>query len=353
MGRPAYEELYEKIRREIVSGGYPFGSKLPGKRALAEQNGLSVITVAHALEMLADEGYVETRERSGCYAAYRAADGFSGRIAEEPFLPTVPDAPSSADVDGISFPMLARLTRKVLAEQGEKLLEKTPNQGLSQLRQSLSGYLARARGIHAEPDQIILGAGAEYLYGMLTEILGRDQVWAIEQPSYEKIEQVYTARGIRLDRLPLGRNGLQSEPLWRSEAAVLHVSPYRSYPSDVTASASKRAEYLKWGEREGRLIIEDDYESEFAVQRKPMEPLFARAAQGNVIYLNSFSRTISPALRTGYLVLPKELVPVYQARAGFHSCTVPTLEQFLLSALIDSGDFERHIRRVRRKLRAP
>ncbi|MBQ3705928.1 MAG: PLP-dependent aminotransferase family protein [Clostridia bacterium] len=352
MGRTAYGELYEKIRREIISGGYPYGSRLPGKRVLAEQNGISVITAAHALEMLADEGYVEMRERSGCYAAYRASDDFPGREPEEPSRREMPEVPSSADVDGISFALLAKRIRGVLAEQGEKLLEKTPNQGLLLLRQSLSGYLARSRGILAEPEQIILGAGAEYLYGLLTEILGGERIWAIEQPSYEKIEQVYAARGIRLDRLPLGRNGLQSEPLRRTKAGVLHISPYRSYPSDVTASASKRAEYLKWGEEEGRVIIEDDYESEFAIQRKPMDTLFSQAVRGNVIYLNSFSRTISSSLRAGYMVLPKNLLPLYHERAGFYSCTVPALEQYLLASLLDSGDFERHIRRVRRKLRA-
>ncbi|MBQ9211790.1 MAG: PLP-dependent aminotransferase family protein [Clostridia bacterium] len=351
MSQPAYLALYEKLRREIVSGGFPYGSKLPGKRALAEQNGVSVITVAHALEMLADEGYLAIRERSGCYVAYRAAEDFQRGQEPEPSYTELPELRSSADVDGFPFSVLAKAMRKVLADQGEALLQKSPNQGLLSFRQSLSRYLARSRGIQADPEQIVIGAGTEYLYGLLTEMLGWEKGWAIEFPSYEKIEQVYSARGIMLDPLPLARDGVQSEALWRTEASVLHISPYRSYPSDVTASASKRAEYLRWSEGPGRIIIEDDFESEFSVQRKPMDTLFSQATQENVIYLNTFSRTISSAMRVGYLVLPRTLLPLYHQRVGFYSCTVPAFEQSVLAELIDSGDFERHIRRVRRKLR--
>jgi len=354
---PAYETIYTRIRQEILSGVYPYGAKLPGKRALADQFGVSVITVAHALEMLSDEGYLTLRERSGCYAAYRASNGFQTGalpetgVSDAPFADAA-DQISSADLEGFPFSSLARTMRRLLSEQAEALLLKSPNQGLPALRQAISRYLSRSRGITASPERIVIGAGAEYLYGLLADMLGTGRIWAIEAPSYEKIEQVYTARGVRLDPLPLGRDGLQSEPLWRTEASVLHLSPYRSYPSDVTASASKRAEYLRWGELPGRLIIEDDFESEFCVRRKPMDTLFSSSARENVIYLNTFSRTVSPSLRVAYMVLPGQLLPVYQQRAGFYSCTVSALEQHLLAAIIDSGEFERHIRRVRRRLRA-
>ena len=351
MARPAYETLYEKIRREIVSGDYPCGSRLPGKRALAERSGVSVITAAHALELLAEEGYIESRERSGNYVIYSPTDRFR---AQEAVLdpPVLPDAPVSAEVDGFPFSVLARTMRRVLTEQEGNILQKTPGQGALFFRQALSRYLARSQGIHADPDQIVIGAGAEYLYGLIVDVLGRDRAWAIEYPSYEKIEQVYTARGITPERLPLTREGLRSDALWNCDASVLHVSPYRSYPTGVTASASRRAEYLRWAEEKNRLLIEDDFESEFSIQRKPMDPLFVLSARENVIYLNTFSRTLSPAFRVGYMVLPKRLVPLYRERAGFYSCTVPAFEQYVLTELINSGDFERHIRRVRRSLRA-
>ena len=354
MRRPAYETLYDLLRLKIISGDYPYGSRLPGKRTLAEEQGLSVITVAHALDLLAEEGYIAPRERSGCYVSYlRAEDMASVRKKPGTMIPGA-SAPrtSSADMDGFPFHILSRTMRRVLSEQGPAILEKTPGQGLLLLRQALSRYLSRSSGIEAAPGQIVLGAGAEYLYGLLAELLGRQGVWAIEYPSYEKIDQVYTARGLSLDRLPLAGDGLQSEALWRTSARVLHVSPYRSFPSDITASASKRAEYLLWGADPGKIIIEDDYESEFSVRRKPMAPLFVQSERENVIYMNTFSRTISPALRIGYIILPPPLLPLYQEKAGFYSCTVPAFEQFLLTYLLEQGDLERHIRRVRRKLKA-
>ena len=359
MSKPAYEALYETIRQEIISGIYPYGSKLPGKRDLAEQLGLSVITVAHALELLADEGYIQPKERSGCYVIYRVTDGYLGQDDSSPSTHAFPatsqlsgDLRSSADIEGFPFSVLARSMRRVITDHEESLLQRSPNQGLLSFRQVLSAYLARSRGIQASPDQIVIGAGAEYLYGLLTDILGKDQIWAIESPSYEQIERIYTARGIPLDYLPLERDGIRSESLWHTDASILHVSPYRSFPSDVTASASRRAEYLRWACEPARILIEDDYESEFSVQRKPMMTLFAQSNQNHVIYLNTFSRTISSSLRAGYLVLPSHLLSQYESRAGFYSCTVPTFEQLLLTDLINHGDFERHIRRVRRKLRA-
>ena len=351
MQRPAYELLYEKLRREIVSGGYSFGERLPGKRVIAEQNGVSVITAAHAVEMLADEGYLTLRERSGCYVSYRASDDFSG-VSLPLNSPVSADAPSSADVDGFPFSILVRAMRRVLAEHGASLLIKSPNPGLVSFRRSLSRYLARARGIAARPEQIIIGAGAEYLYGLIVEMLGPGNSWAIESPSYEKIEKVYSARGVPLSFLPLERDGISTAALRNCSASVLHISPYRSYPSDVTASASKRAEYLRWAESPGRFIVEDDYESEFCLRRKPMETLFSQSGMNNVVYLNTFSRTVSPAFRVGYMVLPPALLPRFEERAGFYSCTVPAFEQYVLSSLIDSGEFERHLHRVRRKLRS-
>ena len=347
---PAYLRIYERLRQDIVAGEYPYGARLPGKRALAERMGVSTVTVAHALDMLSDEGYLLPRQRSGCFVRYRAEEGFAGE--ETP--PETPKAelPSSADVDGFSFPLLARTMRRVLSEEGERIMIRPPAEGLPALRVALSRYLARSRGLHAGPEQIVIGAGAEYLYGILTELLGAEGAWAIENPSYEKIERVYRARGIRLCPLPMDREGIEPGALRSCGARVLHVSPYRSYPSDVTASASRRREYLRWADREpGRWLIEDDYESEFNLSRRPADTLFAASEKENVLYLNTFSRTISPALRVGYLVLPRPLAEVYRERAGFHSCPAPVFEQYVLAELLDSGQFERHLNRVRRRLR--
>ena len=197
-------------------------------------------------------------------------------------------------------------------------------------------------------EQIIIGSGSEYLYGLIIELLGRNRTYAIESPSYKKIEQVYQANEIHYDPLPLTYSGINSKSLFSTKADVLHTTPYRSYPSGVTATASKRHEYIRWSKQGKRYIIEDDYESEFSVSAKPTETLFALSNSDNVFYLNTFSKTISPSLRIGYMVLPKHLVIPFERKLGFYSCTVPTFMQYVLTELINNGDFERHINRVRR-----
>ena len=241
--------------------------------------------------------------------------------------------------------------RRVMTERGELLLEKSPNSGCPELRQAIARYLARNRGIHADAEQIIIGAGSEYLYGLIVELLGRHRTYAIESPSYKQIAQVYRAAEITCDPLPLTDTGIDSTALAGTPASVLHTTPYRSYPTGVTATASKRHEYIRWAEKPGRYIIEDDYESEFSVSAKPAETLFALSESDNVIYLNTFSKTVSPSLRAGYMVLPKQLAEEFQEKLGFYSCTVPTFMQYVLEELLENGDFERHINRIRRQKR--
>ena len=208
----------------------------------------------------------------------------------------------------------------------------------------------RNRGIITKPDQIVIGSGSEYLYNRIVELLGREKTYAIEMPSYKKIEQVYLASGVKIDKLKLGTDGIDSAALQNCIADVLHISPYRSYPTGITASASKRHEYLRWASSD-RWIIEDDFESEFSVSRKTEETLFAHTDRDNVIYMNSFSMTVSPSLRVGYMVLPEKLAEEFHEKLGFYSCTVPTYIQFVLAEIIAGGDFERHINRVRRAKR--
>ena len=345
---PKYLALYAALRDEIIRGEWPCGMRLPSRRQIAQERGLSVVTVEHCYELLCQEGYAEARPRSGHFVTYRAADGFA---AAEPPLRLAPDAESSAGgEERFPFSVLARAMRKVLADYGEAILDKAPNAGCESLRRALSRYLARNRSIHAAPEQIVIGAGAEYLYGLVVEMLGNGRVFAIESPSYAKIEQVYRARGVACDLLPLGRDGIRSAALRDTRATVLHITPFRSFPSGVTASASKRAEYVHWAEA-GRYIVEDDFESEFSLLRKPEETVFALSDRQNVVYLNTFSRTVSSSLRVGYMVLPTALLPQFDARVGFYSCTVPAFEQHVLAELIDSGDFERHINRIRRRKR--
>ena len=348
--RPVYLQLYKLIRDDIINGVFLYGGRLPSKRLLAEETGVSTVTVEHAYALLCDEGYALSREKSGFFVNFRRSDGFAvpsdgeGKSYGE-FKARVQEFPS------FSVSILSKTMRRVLSERGEDVLKKSPNKGLPELREAIKRYLARNRGITVDTGQIIIGSGAEYLYRLIIELLGRDKTYAIERPSYDKLEQIYRAAGVKYEQLELSYEGIDSSRLLKSSADVLHTTPYRSFPSGVTASATKRHEYIRWSDKGDRFIIESDYGSEFSVSSQPMESLFALSDNDNVVYLNTFSRTISPAMRIGYMGIPKRLTEDFDSRLGFYSCTVSTFEQLVLSELINNSDFERHINRVRRNKR--
>lgn len=356
MKNSIYLKIYEDMRKSIVEGAYKAGEKIPSKRVCAENYGVSVISVEHAYELLLEEGYIVSKEKSGYFAAFDdvGADLFggieeSGRNQERSSTPAVSSSgltPTDADV----FPgaLYARRARQVLSAYPDVILRKSPNFGTEYLRDTLSKYLARSRHMSASPDNIIVGAGAEYLYGLIFQTLGKKRIYGIEEPSYYRIEQIYESLGADIRRLKLAKNGIKSDALAQTDANTIHITPYRSYPSGVTASASKKREYLKWAGEKGGIIIEDDFESEFTPSRKPEDTLFSLDDRGLVIYVNTFTRTISPSIRIAYMVVPDTLIGVFKENIGFYSCTVSTFEQYILAEIIAGGDFERHINRVRR-----
>ncbi len=347
--RPIYLQVYKQIRDDIIAGAYPYMSKLPSKRLLADEIGISTITVEHAYSLLCDEGYAEAREKSGYFVIFKQTDCFasSGIIDVLPINHKIitPSYPN------LSISVLCKTMRKVITDYYDVMLEKSPNTGCLELRNAIKHYLLRNRAMNVEVNQIVIGSGAEYLYTLIIELLGKDKTVAIENPSYEKIEQIYRTAQVNCELLPLAKDGIDSKSLSMSKADILHTTPYQSYPSGVTASASKRHEYIKWAEKGECFIIESDYGSEFSVSSQPMETLFKLSNSDNVIYLNTFSKTISSSMRVGYMVLPKKLIKPFDEKLGFYSCTVPTFEQYVLTELLNSGDFERHINRVRRAIR--
>ena len=367
----AYMQLYKQMKKDIVEGVLPFGSKLPSKRLLAEETGVSVITVEHTYSILCDEGYIEARQRSGYFVIYRESDFHvvgQSHMAEgdlrydsaltdsnkaHDLLHHVPShEPSHGKAKGnFPFSVLAKTMRRVLTDYSEEILVKSPNHGCPELREAISSYLKRTSGIIVRPEQIIIGSGAEYLYSLIVQLLGKDRVFALENPSYHKIRQVYEANGVTCDMLELGHDGIKTNDLQKTNATVLHITPFNSFPSGVTASISKRQEYLRWADSRNGYIIEDNYDSELTVSKKNEDTVFSLANNNTVIYLNTFSQTIAPSMRIGYMVLPEILVERFESKLGFYSCTVPVFEQFVLAELIRSGDFERHINRVRRARR--
>ena len=343
---PVYLQIYRELRNKIISGAFPEGTRLPSKRTLAADCGVSVATVEHAYSVLCDEDYCRTCERSGCYVIYSPEKSFPTAEMQTPTVTFSNDTSSDSDTL-LPFSAYAAGIRRVLSSMGENILRKSPNNGCSWLREAIARYLLRSRNIEASPEQIIIGSGAEYLYGICIQMLGRDRVIALEDPSYEKIHAVYTANGARCQMLKMDSEGIRLDELEKTNASVLHVTPFNSFPSGITASANRRREYTAWAKRHGAVIIEDDYDSEFALTGTAPETLFSMSSGRNVIYVNTFSQTVAPSIRAGYMLLPSELLPMYVEKAGFYTCTVPMLEQFFLADLLDSGGFERNINRLR------
>ena len=350
-GKPAYVQLYQKLVDDIVSDAYLFGTRLPSKRVISADTGLSVITVEHALDLLCDEGYVESRQRSGYYVIYRK-DDFPGKKGLS--LPEWKAGHTGIHQSSemlIPYSVMAKTMRRVIQDYGERILVKSPNHGCQELRTEISSYLARSRGIQVASSQIIIGSGAEYLYGLVVQLLGTGHIYAVEDPCYDKIKKVYERIGARLEALKMGRDGILSDELAASEAKFLHVTPFHSFPSGITASISKKHEYLRWAKNRKGILIEDNYDSELTVSTKLEESLFSMTDNEDVIYINTFSKTVAPSIRIGYMILPVRLEKEFNDKLGFYSCTVPVFDQYVLAELICNGDFERHINRIRRKRR--
>lgn len=348
-GKPIYIQIYEQIKKDIVCGVYPYKTKLPSKRTLAQETGVSVVSVEHAYGLLCEEGYIEPKERSGYIVMFKKSDGFIA--TEKTEMDKAVKKAMLAKYPELSVSALSKTIRKILSFKQDVLLDRSPSFGIDELKTAIVNYLQKNKGISAKKEQVVIGAGAEYLYGMIINFFGQDKIYAIENPSYKKLEDIFKTRGVKYESLALSKDGIDSFALQKCKADILHTTPYRSYPTGVTATASKKQEYIKWADLDKRYIIEYDYGSEFSVFVKPIETLYALSNKDNVIYLNTFSKTVSPSVRAGYMVLPLSLVKPFYDKLGFYACSVSTLYQYVLAELISSGDLERHINRVRRKLR--
>ena len=344
----AYLQIYEQIKNDIVNGVYLYDTKLPSKRLLSEEIGVSVITVEHAYSLLYDEGYINTRERSGYFVCYTPDSTFVSNSKNAIPLKHTQTIEHNSD---FPFSLYAKTIRKVLSTYGEDIFNQSDGSGSDELKTAIREYLKRSRGIDVKNEQIVIGAGSEYLYGLIVQMLGKNRIYALEDPSYPKIAKVYRANGVKTLFLPLLTDGISSEHLAKTPAAVLHITPYRSYPSRITASASKKHEYIRWAHTGNRIIVEDDFESEFTLLKKSEETVFSLSHGNNVIYVNTFTKTVSPSVRVAYMLLPENMIELYQKTVGFYSCSVPYFNQLILAEFINGGDFERHINRVRRKRR--
>lgn len=354
-GVPLYEQLYRSLAAEMRTGAVPAGTRMPGKRRLAAELSVSVNTVDAAYQMLAAEGYLEARERSGFYVQEYLALPESVAPAAPPKAEAVPERRpirydlSTRGVDPGLFPFRtwARLQKELLYSSPE-LLTHGDAQGDLALRQALASYLEAYRGVRCSAHQIVVGAGLEYLLGLLAPLLPGPA--AVENPGYPRAKQVLENNGVACCCLPVDEDGLSIRALSDSGAAVCYVTPSHQFPTGVTMPAGRRAELLHWAARcpGRRYIIEDDYDSEFRFDTRPLPSLQGMAgADGPVVYLSTCSRSLAPSIRIAYMVLPEQLLPAWHAKYRLYSGTVSRFEQQTLARFITGGYFTRHLARER------
>ena len=358
---PLYEQLYRSLAAEMRAGTLTAGTRMPGKRRLAAELSVSVNTVDTAYQMLAAEGYLTARERSGfTVQEYLALPQEVPAPAVPPVPQPVPEVPpvqfdlSTRGVDPGLFPFRtwARLQKELLYSAPE-LLTPGDARGDAALRQALADYLAEYRGGQCTPEQIVVGAGLEYLLGLLAPLLPGPA--AVETPGYPRAKQVLENNGVRCRCLPVDADGLSLTALAASDAAVCYVTPSHQFPTGVTMPAGRRAELLHWAARAPgqRYIIEDDYDSEFRFDTRPLPSLQGMAgADGPVVYLSTCSRSLAPGIRIAYMVLPQHLLAAWHRKYRLYSGTVSRFEQQTLARFITEGYFTRHLARERTAYKA-
>ncbi len=347
-GVPLYEALYRCIRGDILSGKLTPGQKLPSKRALCANLKVSKITVEGAYNQLLAEGYIRSEEKIGYFVetveqtVQQPVTWEKKKASTQNLLDLTANGPVK-----FPFSVWSRLQREVMLDMGEQLLQTTDNQGLAELRQAIAVHLSEFRGMQVDPDNIIIGAGTDFLYNLLIQLLGRDKIYAVEEPGYSKIRLIYAAAGANCVSAMLDEQGV--DPTQLQTAQVLHISPSHHFPTGLVTPLARRQALLAWSrEKDDRWIIEDDYDSEFRFAAHPMPAMQSLDGGSKVIYMNTFSKSLAPSIRISYMVLPGALMERYRQTLGFYSCTVPSFEQHTLARFLSRGHFEQHINRMRK-----
>ncbi len=357
-GTPLYIALYRSIRADILAGKLEPGEKLPSKRSLAQHMKISVITVENAYAQLLAEGYIYAVARKGYFAsAVEHAPEPPARSAAPAAAPPEPPyfmdfRSNHPDCARFPFSVWSRILRDELSRRETKLLSATPASGAEELREAIAAYLLEFRGMRVSAEQIIVGAGSEYLYNLIVQLLGRKHVYAVENPGHVKIPRIYEKNGIDVRYVNVDDRGMPVAELRASGADVVHLSPSHHFPTGVVMPIGRRQELLAWaGEAEGRYIIEDDYDSEFRFTGRPLPTLQSIDAGGRVIYTNTFSKSLAPSIRISYMVLPGALMERFRRELSFYACTVTSFEQYTLARFLSEGHFERHINRMKKYYR--
>lgn len=346
-------ELYKALKNDIEEGKLKRGEKLPSKRTFARNCSVSTITVQNAYDQLVSEGYITAIEKKGYYVsdsvAKKSKVSYLVDEDEETTIVELTDLSNNrVNVDNFPFSIWSRIMRKTMGEKQNLLLSPMKTEGVYELRRAISHHLSSFRGMAVSPSQIIVGAGTEYLYSLIIQLLGRDKLYALEDPGYMKLERIYNANGVRSIKVELDDKGLSLLSLEKSSADIAHISPNHHYPTGITMPLDRRYEILSWAaKKDERYIIEDDYDSEFRVSRNPVPTFYSLDTSGSVIYMNTFSKSLASTVRISYMVLPDSLAERFKENFSFYSSTVSSFEQYTLASFIEEGFFEKHINRMR------
>lgn len=382
-----YEQIYEHIRHEIWEGRLLAGERLPSTRSLAEYLQVARSTVDYAYDQLQSEGYIEARpyrgyfvcpieelmgvadESGGSRDASEAEGGRSGsgkgrsggggtacaeeNVTDREAVMRYDFSPHGIDMSGFPFSVWKRINKNILNDGNSELFARGEPQGDYDLRLTISRYLHSSRGVNCVPEQIIVGAGNDYLLMLLEKILGRHVGIAMENPTYMRTWRIFDSFAYQVVTVPMDENGMMVNELEKTHARVAYVMPSHQFPTGAVMPIGRRTELLKWADgAKDRYLIEDDYDSEFRYRGKPIPSLQSSDEHGKVIYIGTFSKAIAPAIRISYMVLPKALLEVYHRNCYFYSCTVSRIDQGVLNEFIRDGYFERHLNKMRKIYRA-
>ncbi len=355
---PLYEHLYQCLKKDIESGLLAAGTRLPSKRAFAKNLGVSTITVQGAYDQLKLEGYIHSEPKQGFFVEAIEQKIKKTSLVSTPF-PTVKKNLSQSeavrfelsgnhtDLQCFPFATWAKIMRAT-ASNRSVLLSRRHVSDAPELQRAIAKHLTSFRGFTPDPSQIIVGAGAEYLYGLIIELLGREKLYCIENPGFRTIERVYDSHGAKTTFAGLDDSGINVAQLRDSNASIVHVSPTHHFPTGINMPAARRYELLAWASEEpNRFIIEDDYDSEFRLVGRPIPALYSIDTEERVIYMNTFSKTLASAVRLAYMVLPLSLLGRFHEHLGFYASTVSNFEQLAVAKFIDEGFFEKHLNRMR------
>ena len=352
---PLYEQIYHYIKQDIQEHKILAGEKLPSSRALSRYLEVSRSTVDLAYDQLLSEGYVESVPCKGYYACrieglYHLKTGEDGgEIApktEEKHW-KYDFTPNGIDLDSFPYGVWRKITRNVLLDDRKELFQLGDPKGEWELRETISRYLHQARGVNCRPEQVVLGAGNDYLMMLISAILGKRRL-AMESPTYKHAYGIFEKMGFQLCTVPVDAFGMRVEELTASGADVAYVMPSHQYPLGIVMPIKRRLELLKWAaEKPERYLIEDDYDSEFRYRGKPIPALQGVDRTGKVIYIGTFSKSIAPAIRISYLVLPEPLLATCEPELQRFSSTVSRIDQMILNSFLKEGHYERHLNRMR------